>query len=49
MSATLAAWSDELDRLLDVPCKLDQLPTPGLRLIDGCFYDSHGSRTFVLS
>jgi hypothetical protein len=47
MSVAFDAWSDELDRLLDVPVKVEPLPTPGLRLIDGCFYDSHGSRTLV--
>ncbi|MHC5748281.1 MAG: hypothetical protein ACYTXT_41850 [Nostoc sp.] len=49
MEATLATWSDELDKFLDVPFKLDPLPTPGLRLIDGWLYDSHGSRTNILS
>jgi hypothetical protein len=49
METALAAWSDELDRFLDVPFELDQLPTPGLRLIDGWLHDSTGGRTLVLS
>lgn len=49
MSSALAAWSDELDRFLDVPIELDPLPTPGLRLIDGWLHDSHGGRTLALS
>lgn len=48
MEAELAAWSDELDRFLDVPVKPDTLPTPGLRLIDGWLHDSHDGRTLVL-
>lgn len=49
MSVTFDAWSDEVDRLLDVTIKVEPLPTPGLRLIDGWLYDSHGGRTLVLS
>jgi hypothetical protein len=49
MSVTFDAWSDEVDRLLDVPVKVEPLPTPGLRLIDGWLYDSDGGRTLVLS
>ncbi len=48
METALAAWSDELDRFLDVPFQPDTLPTPGLRLIDGWLHDSHGGRTLVL-
>jgi hypothetical protein len=49
MEVALAAWSDELDRFLDVPIEPDPLPTPGLRLIDGWLHDSSGGRTLVLS
>lgn len=49
MSVAFDAWSDEVDRLLDVPVKVEPPPTPGLRLIDGWLYDSRGGRTLVLS
>jgi hypothetical protein len=49
MEAAFDAWSDELDRFLDVPFEPDPLPTPGLRLIDGWLHDSSGGRTLVLS
>lgn len=49
MEAAFDAWSLELDCFLDIPIELDQLPTPGLRLIDGWLHDSHGGRTLVLS
>ncbi|WGV29032.1 hypothetical protein [Halotia branconii] len=48
MEAALAAWSDELDRLIGIPVELDLLPTPGLRLIDGWLHDSSGGRTLTL-
>ncbi|WP_341531417.1 hypothetical protein WKK05_37550 (plasmid) [Nostoc sp. UHCC 0302] len=49
IEAALAAWSDELDRFLNVPFQPNPLPTPGLRLIDGWLHDSHDGRTLVLS
>ncbi|MBD2534533.1 hypothetical protein H6G97_35640 [Nostoc flagelliforme FACHB-838] len=49
MSVAFDAWSDEVDRLLDVSVKVEPVPTPGLRLIDGWLYDSRGGRTLVLS
>lgn len=47
VEAAFDAWSDALDNFVAVPIKPDPLPTPGLRLINGWLYDSHGCRTLA--